>query len=217
VIRTTHTPSQSLSRGKKIGALRGRAGETLTEVMIAILVFTMVSIGTGASILSARRMGENGICEATARTIAQGIVEQLQFLGYSVLTNKPATGTAPPVPLKFVAVNGDYASIQDFDLPWAEDADVNTWTDIGEVQGTGPTRVVKGVVLDFDQKTAIGGSTVRNRRYMAMKVNLQRTIDVINDKVEVVLTYQWQPIARQGPLAWRTRELRLVKSKVLSY
>jgi hypothetical protein len=178
---------------------------TIIEVVIAITMFAIMAGGIAGTLIQMRKMGESNIRQATAQVIAQGIIEQLQFVPYDTLS------MGPSVSIKFVGVtSSNLSSIQDFTLTWAPDAD--TYTAIGEVTGG----VTKGIVLDADYQS--GGVTLRPKRYMRMNVNLRRFITAGTGNMSVILTYQWELTDRagSGPV-FITKEIRLVRSFAPSY
>jgi len=177
---------------------------TLIEIMVAFTLFAIMASGVAATLVQMRKEAESNISQATAQVIAQGIVEQLQFVPYNALCN------ASSVDLKLIGVSsGNLADIQTFTVTWASDA---TYTAIGEVSGG----VTKGVVLDADYKS--GSTTIRPKRYMKMNVNLQRSVDIVNGNASVILSYQWQlPDRNIGAPVFITKEIRVIRSQAPSY
>ena len=74
-----------------------------------------------------------------------------------------------------------------------------------------------GILIDLDYKS--GATVLRPARYMKMRVNLQRNVHTIDDNVEIILTYSWQPPTGNGAAAARyiTREIRTIRSQAPSY
>lgn len=58
---------------------------TLVEVVVAMLVFTIAAAGLMAATLQSRRIAELNVMDSTARTIAQGCLEQIKSLAYAEL------------------------------------------------------------------------------------------------------------------------------------
>lgn len=187
--------------------------------MVAFAVFTIMALGVLAAMVQIRKMSESNVAQATAEAIAQGIIEQVHLLSYTTIAT---TDVADPsysatLPLKFVgATSGNLASVQTFNLTWAPDA--TTFSAIGErVDPTDPASAVLGILLDMDYRS--GATVLRPKRYMQMRVNLQRTPDAANDNVKILLTFRWSPPGRTGASAsdFITREIRTVRSQAQSY
>lgn len=58
---------------------------TLVEVMIAALIFSIVGFGTLTGLIQSRRLTEGSIYLATATTVAQGYIEQMKNMEFSLL------------------------------------------------------------------------------------------------------------------------------------
>jgi type II secretory pathway pseudopilin PulG len=188
---------------------------TLTEVMIAFGIFSIMSLGSITALLQTRKMSEDNVAQATASVIAQGIIEQVQLNGYDTISD---TVGSPNLELKFTGADThNLASIQQYNLPWA--ADATTFTEIGaRVDPADTSSAILGVLLDLDYK--VGSTVVRPARYMKMRVNMRRTVHSGDDNVEIILTYQWQPPSRNtrpGNNVYLTRELRTIRSQAPSY
>ncbi len=187
------------------------AGMTLVEVLVAFTLFMIMAMGILAAMVQTRKISENNAAQAIAVSIAQGIIEQVQLIGYTNLTNDAN------LPLKFTGQTGaNLAGLQQFSLPWA--ADATTFTDIGALTDpTNPASAILGVMLDFDYRN--GATVVRPARYMKMRVNLQRTLHTVDDNVEIILTYSWQLPTGNGSATGRylTREIRTIRSQAPSF
>lgn len=186
-------------------------GMSLLEVAIASFLFTLMAVSTLTAMMTARKMAENNVAQATAAIIAQGIMEQVQLVGYTPLTSNTT------LPITFTGPSTSNAAVaQSFDLPWA--ADATTFTDIGSHSDpTDLTTPIVGVLIDVAYKN--GSTVIRPARYMKMKVNLRRTVHTADDNVEIILTYSWQPPSGYGANASRyiTREIRTIRSQAPSY
>jgi Tfp pilus assembly protein PilV len=191
------------------------SGMTLTEIMIAFGLFSIMALGSLTALLQTRKMSEDNVAQATAAVIAQGIIEQVQLNGYDAISD---TVGSPNLELKFTGANtNNLASIQQYDLPWA--TDTTTFTAIGaRVDPNDTSSAVLGVLLDLDYK--VGTKVVRPGRYMKMRVNIRRTVHSGDDNVEIVLVYQWQPPSRNTRPTdniYLTREIRTIRSQAPSY
>ncbi|MBC2604659.1 hypothetical protein H5P27_01180 [Pelagicoccus albus] len=61
------------------------------EVMVAAVILTIAGLGTLTGLLQARKMTEGSIMMATATNIAQGYVEQLKSIDFSMLDQTTIT------------------------------------------------------------------------------------------------------------------------------
>ena len=92
-------------------------------------------------------------------------------------------------------------------LPWATDA--ATFTDIG------PN--ADGILTDAAYVAS--SNVIRPERYLLMRVNLQRVIDSSEDRVRIVLRYQWAApdrLAASTP-QYLSGELRTIRSRALRF
>lgn len=192
-------------------------GATLTEVMIAMLVFMLVAIGITSSLIQLRKQGENAICQVLAQTTAEGLLEQVRRTNY---TNLSDVTTHPPVELLFINSNSsNRASVEPFSLAWAlNDTD---YTDIGaRSDPSDPASAKLGILLDVDYNDASGG-LIRAKRFMKMKINLTHALNANQDAVQVCLRFQWavpdRRTASGGSLYYASREIRTVISKMPTY
>jgi type II secretory pathway pseudopilin PulG len=194
-----------------------RAGTTLVEVMIALLIFLLVAIGIASSLIQLRKQGENTICQVLAQTVAEGLLEQIRRTSF---TNLSDVTTNPPVPLLFINANsGNYASVEPFSMPCGSDA--TTFTDIGARTIPGDlTSAIQGVLLDVDYKNS-AGTLIRPRRFMKMRANLTHSVNTNKDVVQVTLKFQWavpdRRTAAGGLIYYETREIRTVISQMPTY
>lgn len=207
-------PTTTLNAKRRL-RMHDNAGLSLVEVMAAMILFTMMSLGTLAALLQTRKMSEDNVAQATAAVIAQGIIEQVQLNPYTAIED---TAGSPNLELKFTGANtNNLASIQQYLLPWAPDA--TTFTEIGaRVDPSDPTSAVLGVLLDLDYKAA-DGTVIRPGRYMKMRVNVRRVVNSGDHNVEILMTYSWRPPSRNtgNNVTYLTRELRTIRSEAPSY
>lgn len=75
----------------KSRAFNKKAGFSLVEVMIGALILTMVGFGTLSGLLQTRRMTQGSINEGTAMTVAQGYLEQMKNMQFSLLDDPEIT------------------------------------------------------------------------------------------------------------------------------
>jgi len=114
-----------ISKGKR--TLKGKDGFSLVEVMIGALILTMVGMGTLSGLLQARRMTQGSINEGTAMTVAQGYLEQMKNMQFSLLDDSEIMelinqGTAdslkvsPAVSDPTVGATSDISNVKSLDI-----------------------------------------------------------------------------------------------------
>lgn len=223
---------------------RRLAGATLVEMMIGMMLFALVAMGVGTSLLQQRKQSERAMSQVIAQSIAEGILEQIRRAGFVSLSNFDAFDTTRPedcpvsgtetavnpstsatyntyrsVELKFLGIRSDnYASVQTFTLYWA--ADNTLYAEVGERSDPEDlTSPILGVVLDMDYKS--GGTVLRPRRYMRMLINITRTMNANKTAVEIALRYRWaipERLSSTGqPIYYTEREIRTIVSKIATY
>ncbi len=64
-----------------------RPGFSLVETLIALGVFSVVSLGLLAGIIQVRRIAEGNVHQSTALTVATGFIEQIKSMEYNDLSN----------------------------------------------------------------------------------------------------------------------------------
>jgi hypothetical protein len=102
----------------------------------------------------------------------------------------------------------NYTSLEDFNLPWATDD--TTFTEIGTTAA--------GILTDAAY--IADSNEIRPERFMRMRLNLQREIESNQNRVRIVLRYQWEVPDRQGangdPI-YLNGEIRTVRSTALRF
>lgn len=68
-----------------------KTGFTLVEVLVAMGVFTIVSLGLLSMIIGSRKVSEGNIVQSSATSLLYGVVEQMKTMSD---TRLPSTGTA---------------------------------------------------------------------------------------------------------------------------
>ena len=204
-----------------------RSGMTLVEVMVAFFLFTLLAAAALTAVIQSRKMAEDNVAQAIARTVAQGIIEQVRLnlgLVKAITLREPVVDPAPSVPcsplsipMRFTKLSDDgtdFAAITQRNIPMHVDTDANAndWFDVGALDPAVPSSVL-GVLLDVEYRDA-ANAVIRPARYMKMQVNLKRLAnDPVQNYVAVVLSYRWQPPARNatsGTTTWVTREIRTI-------
>lgn len=69
-------------------------GMTLVEVVVAIAIMAMLSLGILSVLMQSRRLTEGSIYQETANTIASGYMEQMRSMDLAVLCNYDTNGNA---------------------------------------------------------------------------------------------------------------------------
>jgi type II secretory pathway pseudopilin PulG len=201
---------------------------TLVEVMIAMLVFSLMSGSALLAIIQTRKMAEDNAAQATARTLAQGIIEQMHASAYDPLAatpTPPPPGVPTPTPTQITVnlvglydTSGKFAPAPvAFKLDWKPPTDTN-FQDIGVPLPFAPANLA--ILLDSEYRDA-SNNLLRPARYMRMQVRLTHDPTLLShDCVGVVLQYRWAPPSRNtllSPTIWVTREIRTVISKAYSF
>lgn len=237
-----------MNQNATLSARRSRrrlAGSSLAEMMIAMVLFALVSMGIGTSFIHQRKHSENAMSHAMADSMAQGLLEQIRRAGFASLSNMtpafsdapadcpvsgtetvldPSTGTPVnsyrSVELKFLGIDTDnYATVQTFNLYWASDP-ANVVQVGARADPDDPASEILGVVLDVDHRDS-ANKVLRQRRYMPMRVSLTRNLNADKNAVFITLRYQWaKPLGRDAggiPFYYPAREVHAVVSKISTY
>jgi prepilin-type N-terminal cleavage/methylation domain-containing protein len=173
-----------------------RRGLTLTEVIISMVVFTIVSLGVLTIVTQIRHMSENTVYENTALTMAQGYIEQVRSLSYNDLVTAANDNTAP---LTLKSANGGGTRLTN---------------EAGGVLTAGAWARER-VFLDRD--AANRETQPLNFRFRVTLVDLNNAslVAIRPLGVEIILDYEYQlPDARRVTI---TRSIRNVRSVVPSY
>lgn len=134
VIRRTHfrdnkinSPQTIMLANRKKSLSTLKQGYTLVEIMIAAAVLSIVGLGTVSGLLQARKMTEGSIRSGTATTIAQGYLEQMKNMDFTLLDVSPITelriqGTSDTLTVSPLAEDpetggaSDIENVRSFDL-----------------------------------------------------------------------------------------------------
>lgn len=71
--------------------LQSKDAFSLVEVMVAAVILSLIGFGTLSGMLQARRMTQGSINEGTAMTVAQGYLEQMKNMQFSLLDGSEIT------------------------------------------------------------------------------------------------------------------------------
>ena len=160
-----------------------RKGLTLTEIVIAMFAFAIISAGVLAGVTQARKMAESNVRENNAVAVAGGFMEQLLATDYTVVRRASnPTATDSDRTLRFVIRDGEFLDVL---------ANSGDWV--------GPLRIPIGVGEDDDFD-----------RYMNfwMEVELAPTTDGLPSLSKTV-RYKWSdPFSRRDHI----RQISVVRA-----
>lgn len=178
---------------------------TLVEIMVAVGLFALVAGGVISCLIQTLKFSESNLAQSYAQSIAQSIMEQ-------VISNPPSllcSGTETQVEITLPALNSsNYTTMPGLMLPWSTTA--TSFTDVG------PT--TQGVLSDAAYIAS--AHIIRPERYLRMRVNLQRTVETNDNRVRIVLRYQWAIPDRTGAAGapiYLSGEIRTVRSMALRF
>jgi type II secretory pathway pseudopilin PulG len=178
---------------------------TLIEVAVSFTVFAVAATGVVASLIQARRLSESNLAQGYAHSTAQAVIEEVIRVPPSMLADLTLT----EIEVKLAQLTDqNYTSLEDFNLPWATDD--TTFTEIGTTAA--------GILTDAAY--IADSNEIRPERFMRMRLNLQREIESNQNRVRIVLRYQWEVPDRQGangdPI-YLNGEIRTVRSTALRF
>lgn len=93
---------------------RIRAGFTLLELAIAMIVFLILAMGITSAALHARKIAHHNILKNTAHTIAQGYLEQIKSISRTDIENAINDPAGTPLPTQSVSAI-DVGSVAEHD------------------------------------------------------------------------------------------------------
>ncbi|MGF1483446.1 MAG: prepilin-type N-terminal cleavage/methylation domain-containing protein [Opitutales bacterium] len=182
--RLTNRP---LSRGLR--KRRPAAGFTLLEMMVAMAIFIMVSLGITAGVFQARRLAESNIVRNTAFTVAQGYLEQIKSMSANEMLD--AIGNPSATPLPTMSISALATGVVEIDDPLFL---TGTDTSPSGVAGTN----AKTVLIDLQPDD--GGT----EREMVLNVWFDLQISQVGVRTyQTILDFEYQ-----SPNIFAARELR---------
>ena len=197
-----------------------RAGSTLVEVLVSMIMFALVSMGITASLIQQRKQSENALYLTNAQATAEGILDQIKRLGFTNLSDfTKAFASAPDdypsgsgvgetaldssstsyityrsVPLIFIGEGPIKNGLQ---TGYPQDfnlywaADTTNFFEIGaRVDPDDLKTPIIGVLADLSYNDS-SATVLRASRYMKMFVSITRRLNANKDTVEVTLRYKW--------------------------
>lgn len=177
---------------------------TLVELMVSATLFTLVAGGVISCFIQAMKYSESNLAQTYAQQVAQSIVEQVISVPPGLLFDPDQTQIQITLP----SLNSsNYTSMPDIVVPWA--ADSTTFTEIG------PS--AQGVLADAAYVAS--SRIIRPQRYLRMRINLQRELELSENRMKVVLRYQWAMPDRLGAPApqFLNGEIRTIRSMALRF
>ncbi|BET68110.1 hypothetical protein ASA1KI_30280 [Opitutales bacterium ASA1] len=178
---------------------------TLVEVMVSFGIFAFAATGVVSGILQVQKLSLGNLAQSYAHSTAQSVMEELIRMPPARLADATQASVAIKLP---TLTSANTTTFVDFELPWASDA--TTFTNLGSNSA--------GVLTDAAY--IADSNTIRPDRYLPMRMNLQRTIETDNNRVLVVVRYQWQIPDRKtssGASIFLSGELRTVRSFALRF
>lgn len=181
---------------------------TMVEVVFAIGIFGLCGVGIASAFLQSRRIAESNVFETTALTVAQGYLEQIKAMDYTVIeavADDPSTTTLPTLGVTHDGSGGTSVVSQPIKA--------GVKNAVGIFEGSDH----KGVLIDL-QRDQFGNATIP--RYMKMWVtptltNLHSTTG--NRCIEISLQFFWEARDLAGNAVPRERAVRIVSSHVPTY
>jgi type II secretory pathway pseudopilin PulG len=190
-------------RGRR--ASFGTSGMTLVEVMVSFGIFALAATGVVASLIQVQKLSHSNLSQGYAYTAAQSVMEEIIRIPPARLADPDETS----VTIKLATLTAsNFTSMSDFTLPWSTNASL--YSNIG----TTPEGILTDAAYIADS------NTIRTRRFMPMRVNLEREIEADNNRVRITLRYQWaipDRKAKDGSLIYHSGALRTVRSTALRF
>lgn len=173
-----------------------RSGFSLIEIMIAMSLFAVVSLGLGKAMIQSRKMAESSIYLTTAHGVAYGYAEQIMVMDYTDFETSAITNNVP-LTLKAISPSSTTGSIEIDDPLY-----IGVWTD-------------KDIVIDVK-----GSGTEEHTIVMPMRFSLSATSlnSGINPReaYEIKLAYQFKSPSRRDD-SWQSDTINFVKSSIPVY
>ncbi len=181
---------------------------TLIEVMVGFSVMTVMGMALTGVFIQGRSVSVGNIYETTALTVAQGYLEQIKTMDYSVVQACGANPSTNPIPTKGVDADSS-GSVNVVDEPLT----VGSRNSVGKIDNG--THL--GILIDLSKAE---GSSTYTPRYMKMWVtptitDLQPSTGL--QGLEIALTFEWESRRANMAVVSRTETVRFVKSNIPSY
>lgn len=99
----------SVKSPQQCSSQRHSKGYSLLEIIIAMIIFSMVTVGILRGVLQARSMAEHSVYQSSAITVATGFIEQIKAMAYTELESL-ANGSASE--MVFIIANGEENTVE---------------------------------------------------------------------------------------------------------
>lgn len=130
---------------------KSKAGLSLVEIMVAMVVFTMLALGITGTIFQSQRIAQNNILRNTAHTIVQGYLEQIKALNSDQIEAALADPTKVPLETRSVSALATGADTQIDDFLYLDGINAKTvLIDLQERKNQSPREVTMDLWLDVD-------------------------------------------------------------------
>jgi hypothetical protein len=170
--------------------------------MVATLVFAMTASGVTACFIQAMKYSESNLAQSYAQQVAQSIIEQVISVPPALLFDS----TQANIEITLPSLNAsNRTSMPGVNIPWA--ANSTTFTEIGPSS--------QGVLTDAAYLYAT--NVIRPERYLRMQVNLERTLEPVENRMKIVLRYKWARPERKGTPTFLNGEIRTIRSTALRF
>lgn len=183
---------------------RSKSGMTLVEIMVSVFIFSIAAGAVLAAFLMTRKIAVSNLSESFAQITAQSIIEQIIRIPPTVLADSAQSSVEIKLP---TLTSTNRTSMPSYSLPWASAS--TDYTSIGSTNG-----------ILVDAAYIAASNTIHPERYMKMKVNLQRTIENSENRVRIVLRYQWEIPDRKktdGTSIYLTGQITTIRSMALRF
>jgi prepilin-type N-terminal cleavage/methylation domain-containing protein len=182
-----------------------KSGMTLIEMTVSFTIFAVAATGVVASLIQARKLSESNLAQGYAHSTAQAVIEEVIRVPPSMLADETLTS----IDIKLARLTDtNCTALEDFTLSWATDD--TTYVEIGTTEA--------GILTDAAY--VADANEIRPERFMRMRLNLQREIETDQNRVRIVLRYQWEIPDRRGangdPI-FLDGEIRTIRSTALRF
>lgn len=154
-------------------AVRKNAGFTLTEIIIALAIFTVLASGLISASIFNRKLVENNIYNNAATLAILSYIEQIQSMTYTELSNSAQNSQ----PLEFIStqqlLNGNFENMEQLITP-------NTETNVK-------------ILIDTLNDTTGQGSTVEMDMWITVTLNQMPGLEAI----EAIIDYRYMRVSPQ--------------------
>ncbi|WP_309398866.1 type IV pilus modification PilV family protein [Cerasicoccus maritimus] len=176
-----------------------RSGMSLVEVLVATVLFGILAMATGGSVLMSRRMAETNLYSVTAHDIAQGYAEQIMAMDFDGDIAASVINNSLPLTLKSVtpSLTNESSTVDDY------------------LYFGGDTTNEKMIMIDLK-----GDGDEQRQVEMPMRFTLQandlNTGSNPYQAYEIRIDYEYQTPAGRGQ-RWVSGSVCLVKSVIPIY